>query len=334
MLKKVRNAIAMDLWVLLLDVLAVNASYFLALIIRFYVNFQLRPVAVDRYLPNWSAFAPWYTVICIAVFALWRLYGGMWKYAGINDMNRIIGANACAIVIHVVGSLVFFTRMPITYYIIGGVLQFLMTTIIRFAYRVLLTERKRFVNRRQEKVPVIVVGSGENGRRVVKSLEETDNYHPVAVIAKTSGTMDGTPIHAFSELAKVISAHKVRAVFIADALLTNAQREEIHRLAAESGLEIHDYTGYFSNLGGRLSLTELLSVLHSPVSIVLGGETKSYADGASALEELRMKYTVEDIRGQDITIQLVKQKRMTTQEALMLEYAAEMGEENAPGGPA
>lgn len=72
-MKKAWDAVAKDLWVIVLDIVAVNASYFLALLIRFYVNFQLRPVAVDRYLPNFQAFAPWYTVLCLVVFAAWRL---------------------------------------------------------------------------------------------------------------------------------------------------------------------------------------------------------------------------------------------------------------------
>lgn len=329
-LTKLWRAITQDLWVVLLDVLAVNASYFLALLIRFYVNFQLRPVAVERYLPNLVAFAPWYTVISIVIFMIWRLYGGMWRYAGINDMNRIIAANVCAAIVQIVGSIAFFTRMPITYYIIGAVLQFVMTTTTHFAYRVLLTEKKRLGGKRLEKVLVIVVGAGENGRRVVKSLEETDSYHPVAVIGNSAGMMDGTPIYPLSEMADVIAKHKVKSVFIADPLLTNAQREEINRIA--DGLDIHDYTGYFSNLGGRLSLTELLAVVHSPVSIVVNGATKRYEDGTAALEELKAKYTVEEIKGQDMTIRLVQQKRMTTQEALMLEYAAVMGDEVSPGG--
>lgn len=333
-LTKLWKAISKDLWVVLLDVLAVNASYFLALLIRFYVNFQLRPVAVERYLPNLVTFAPWYTVISIVIFMIWRLYGGMWRYAGINDMNRIIAANVCTSLVQIVGSIAFFTRMPITYYIIGAVLQFVLTATTRFAYRVLLTEKKRLGSKRLEKVPVIVVGAGENGRRVVKSLEETDSYHPVAVIGNSAGTMDGTPIHEFTKLAELIERYGVKSVFIADQLLTNAQREEIKRVA--DGLDIHDYTGYFSNLGGRLSLTELLAVVHSPVSIVVNGETKRYEDGTTALEDLKAKYTVEEIKGQDMTIRLKQQKRMTTQEALMLEYAAVMGgdmdADTTPGG--
>ena len=57
-----------------------------------------------------------------------------------------------------------------------------------------------------------------------------------------------------------------------------------------------------------------------------------YEDGAAALSELRAKYAVEEIKGQDMKIRLVQQKRMTTQQARMRAYAAVMGEDAAPGG--
>ena len=37
-MKKVLDAIAKDLWVVLLDIIAVNAAYILALLIRFFDN--------------------------------------------------------------------------------------------------------------------------------------------------------------------------------------------------------------------------------------------------------------------------------------------------------
>ena len=42
-LKKIWNLVAKDLWIVLLDIVAVNAAYYLALMVRFYVNFEFRP---------------------------------------------------------------------------------------------------------------------------------------------------------------------------------------------------------------------------------------------------------------------------------------------------
>ena len=37
-MKKIWSSIAKDLWVAILDIIAVNAAYFLALLVRFYVR--------------------------------------------------------------------------------------------------------------------------------------------------------------------------------------------------------------------------------------------------------------------------------------------------------
>ena len=84
---------AQNFWTVLLDIVAVNAAYYLTLLLRFYMNGEFREVASNSYMPAFERFAPFYTVLAILVFALFRLYGGMWQFAGINDMNRILGAN-------------------------------------------------------------------------------------------------------------------------------------------------------------------------------------------------------------------------------------------------
>lgn len=323
-LKNIWESVKKDLWVVLLDVVAVNLSYFLALIIRFYVGGFLRPVAVDRYLPAFLAFAPWYTLLCLLFFMGWRLYGGIWRYAGINDMNRIILANLSTSLIHVLGTVIFVERMPITYYLIGGVLQFVFVVCIRFGYRTLLVEKRKL--RRGEKIIAVVVGSGENGRRVVKNLEESEVYKPIAVVGSGSGTMDGVLIKQELELKNV------GAVFIADPLLPSSQREEIKRKCDEQKIELLDYTGYFSNLGGRLSLTELLSTIHAPFSVVIDGKETRYEDGAAALSALTERYMVVDVNGKEMRIKLERQKKPSTQGALDAAYAAVMGDEPPQGG--
>ena len=56
-----------DWIILVLDMIAVNAAYFLALLLRFYVNYEFRPT-VSFYLTDFLTFAPFHTIICIAVF--------------------------------------------------------------------------------------------------------------------------------------------------------------------------------------------------------------------------------------------------------------------------
>ncbi|MBQ8630063.1 MAG: hypothetical protein IJX67_02725 [Oscillospiraceae bacterium] len=298
---KFLQALKRDLWVVLLDVVAVNASYYLALLIRFYVNSEFRPT-VSYLLVDWASFAPWYTVICIAVLMLWRLYGGMWRYAGINDMNRIIAANVCTCVVQVVGTLIFVRRMPITYYAIGAVLQFIFIAAIRFGYRIFLVEKKKLT--RTERIPALVIGSGDLGRRVVNHLEDGGSYHPVAIVGSDAGRMlNGTPVIAFSSLVSAIDEKKIKAVFVADPLLTAENRKEMQRIVAEKEVTIQDYTGYQANTSGRIPLTTLLSLTHGTVTIVVDGQKKTYENPEAVLKDITEKMDVKAISTPEITIQ-------------------------------
>ena len=80
-------------WMLALDALAVNLSFLLALQVRYRVNGTFSDKAASH-MTAFQQFAPYYTVLCLLIFIAFRLYGGVWKYAGFNDLNRILGATA------------------------------------------------------------------------------------------------------------------------------------------------------------------------------------------------------------------------------------------------
>ena len=298
--------------------------------VRFFVNGMLRPIAVNRYMPAFVGFAPWYTVISIAVFVSWRLYGGLWKYAGVNEMNRIILANICTSATHIIGTHFFFTRMPITYHIIGTLLQFALVVMIRFSYRALLAERRRLRSRRLRKMPVLVVGSGEIGRRVIKNLEGTDYCCPAAVIGYEKGSIDGIPIYPLSDFERIMDEKEIGVVFIADPLLKEEERKRIKQKCGNK-VELHDFTGFYSNLGGKLSLTELFSVIHSPIKISINGQETEYSSGEEALGELKDRFTVKMLEGDNIVIDLEHEKTSSAQEALAQAYAAIIGDESFSG---
>ena len=310
---------ARDLWVVVLDLVAVNVSYYLALLIRFFVGGELRAVAVDRYMPAWIGFAPWYSILAIIIFMAWKLYGGMWRYAGINDMNRIILANVCTTILHILGTTLFFTRMPWTYYAIGAVLQFFLVTLIRFAYRLFLVEKTKL--KRVEKVPALVVGSGDLGRKVIRHLEENTPYRAVAILSSSSSgrSLDGIPVLPLDGIKEEIERHGVRAVFIADKELSEGDREKIRSAASE----VTDFTGALSNTTGFLPISSLLSLTEGSVVLVVDGVEKKYGSGRDALESLKDRYAVKSISG--ARIELEKSEDWTA--GFAADYKAVTGEE-------
>ena len=51
-MKRMWSSLAKDLWVALLDIIAVNAAYLLALLVRFFDNVEFRPVDGDFFAVN------------------------------------------------------------------------------------------------------------------------------------------------------------------------------------------------------------------------------------------------------------------------------------------
>ncbi len=305
-IRKWLSGLGRDLWIVLLDIFSVNAAYLLALLVRFYVNFQFRPT-VKHYLTFFWQFAPYYTVICILVFILFRLYGGMWRYAGVNDMNRILLANLVTCAVQVAGTLLFFPRrMPVTYYIIGAVLQLVFMTLSRFAYRIIIVERRKIHRRKLPAARVMIVGAGEMGRRMMRHLEDDTgrSLRPVVVIdTKGNGggqTLDGIPVAEGTErIPEIAAEYHAGTVLIADPLLTPQERVDIRTACQKANLELEDYTGYLSNMGGHVSLTGILETLKGPVILEIGDEKKSFADGEQALLSLSDPYTVAAVSAEN-----------------------------------
>lgn len=319
-LKKLLSSVARDLWVVLLDLVAVNLSYYLALLIRFFVGGELRAVAENRYMPAFLGFAPFYTVLCLLVFMAWRLYGGMWRYAGINDMNRIIGASACTAILHLLGTAIFFTRMPWTYYLIGAVLQFGFVVCIRFGYRVLLVEKKRIGAR--EKIPAMVVGSREFAQKVIKHLEENTPYRAAFILStsRAGRSLDGIPMVSFEELEQTIP--KVKIIFIANKGLTEADREKIREAAGER--EVVDFTGALTNIAGSVPLAALLPLVSGSITLTIDGEKTRYESGAAALEAVKDRMDVKGIKGE---IEIELRKSRVIDNSWIENYTAATGED-------
>lgn len=323
-MKKIWKSIAKDLWIVLLDIIAVNAGYFLALLVRFYVHGEFRPVATSTYLPAFLQFAPFYTILCILVFALLKLYGGMWRYAGLNDMNRIIAASVITAVIQVVGTCLFVQRMPITYYVIGALIQFFLVVAIRFGYRVLLVEKKRISNRKTPTVPSMIIGAGETARKAIHHLEDTPFRATVVVDERDAGkTLDGIPVVA--DFAAALPS--VRAVFIADTALSSEKRKEIKEQTEKAGIELQDYTGYLSNLGGAIPVSSLLELSEGPVKIILEGQITEYASGEEALKNLHDRYDIAGIQSPTVILRKPVSAAFVGFEAWAQQHKEQTGED-------
>lgn len=293
-LSRVKN----DLWVILMDVIAVNAAFILALLLRYYVHFEFKSSALP-FLAAYMRFAPYYTVLCIVVFYLCGLYDSVWRYAGLNDMNRIILASVITAVINVLGTKIFFGGMPKSYYFVGCALQFIMVALIRFSYRFVLAHKQKNERQKAWTVPAMVVGTGDRAREFIHYLEE-DSPFQVMVIAGAYGgrVLDGIPIVDYASIPLQVQYHGVQAVFLADGSLTEAQKAEIRK--GVEGAVVRDYLEYLGD--AYVPAAALLNVMEGPVTTVVDGVERQYGTPQECVDVFTGNYAIKRIRGAKVEL--------------------------------
>lgn len=294
-----RKSFLQRLILLVYDILAVNLSVYLALFTRFYVAHQFHPVSA-RYFFYYGKYAPEYTLFCLIIFAAFKLYSGMWKYAGLNDLTRILAANAATCVGHVVGTIVCGIRMPITVYGISALVQLCLIGAGRLAYRVLQVERDRRWAISKASVNALIVGVGGNAHATVRQLENESIVRPVCMLnfknAAHYSMFDGIPVvNGVENLEKAIEKYHVNLVVLASAAIPKEMKNQIREVCRKQNVEVQSYSGFFDKSGSTVTLRNLAEYSIGAVEIVRNGRRKIYNDCEQALIETEGKYAVKSI---------------------------------------
>ena len=331
------RSLLLKLLLVLFDVFAVNFAYYLALLLRFYVNGEFH-MAGNLFLPLFLRFAPYYTVCCIIVFALFKLYNGMWKYAGLNDINRIVLASLVTCTIQVFGTLLFVRRMPITYYVLGAVIQFVLICASRFSYRIFTVEFTKYASAKNAaSVDVAIVGAGETARMLMRELEtgEGNVAHPVCVVdcRSTEGgrLFDGLPVLiGLDGLRQAAEKYHVKNAIIADSILPEEIRSKVRQLCKELGIEAQDFSVYSHGTGDGISLRKMMECVNGPVELVLDGKTKSFANSEDALLATPGRFLVRAVSAREgmLSVEIAKDTTVlnNTNEAWVHDYEQQTGE--------
>ena len=80
-MKKLEHWKVIAIYLIIYDMIAVNFSYFTALLVRF--DFRYSSIPTD-YFAAWRSFAPIYTIIILAVFGCMHLYNSVWRFASFH----------------------------------------------------------------------------------------------------------------------------------------------------------------------------------------------------------------------------------------------------------
>lgn len=253
-------------FLIVFDLLAVNLAYAFALWLRFDCQFNAIP---ENYYDAWLMFVPIYSVFCIVLFHFMKLYRSMWRFASFNELTRVFLACVIATLFHIVGITLIFERMPISYYFIGAVVQFILVLGIRFSYRFMLLERsKRDKTQKEARAKrVMLIGAGNAGQMIIRDIHAAkevkdricciidDNHN------KWKRYIDGIPIvggrEAILENAK---KYDIEKIYIAIPSLSTKERQELLEICKETGCELKSLPGMYQFVTGDISVNAMKEV--------------------------------------------------------------------------
>ncbi len=265
--------VGVSLFMMLYDVIAVSAAYFLALWLRFDCRFSL---ITPKYLKAWMWFAPLYAAVVIIIFYILRLYKSIWRFASYSELLRVIIASAITITIHSAGitAMVRFykktfrmDRMPISYYVIGAIIQFCLVLGIRFAYRFFLllkTERRR---NKGNGANIMIIGAGSAGQMILRDINSAREIgdRVVCVIDdnrnKQGRYIDGVPVVGGREsILESVEKYHVTKIFLAIPSASMTDRRDILNICQEAGCELKNLPGMYQLVNGEVSVSQLKDV--------------------------------------------------------------------------
>ena len=238
-----------DIMLIAYDFTAVTVSYFFALWFRFDCRFSAIP---DYYLFSWLRFAPIYAIVCIFVFNFFHLYKSIWKFASYIELKRIMYASAILAVAHTVGITLFFRRMPISYYVIGVGIQFLLISFIRFSYRFVLLERskKAMLQQRLDSSRVMLIGAGAAGRMVLRDMiTSTELNERVCCIIdddkeKQGCYLEGIPVVGGREdILLYVKKFKIDKIYLTMPSASAETRRDILNICKETSCQLKSLPG-------------------------------------------------------------------------------------------
>ena len=251
----------------IIDILIVNISYFMALWFRFDCAVSAIP---ETYIEWFTTCAPINSVACVVIFACLRLYNSIWRFASYTELMRTLSATVLNTVVHLLIMVLWRHRMPISYYIIGSVLQLCFALAVRFAYRIVLllrkSKRNSVVNGKTKRV--MLIGAGNAGQMILRDVNRVNQHYNMDICCiiddnsnKWGRYIDGVLVEGGRR--QIISAarkHGIDMIFFAIPSATAEQKRDILNICKETGCEIKSLPGVLQMVSGEVTIGDMREV--------------------------------------------------------------------------
>ncbi len=253
--------------VMFLDVLIILGSYLLALMLRF--DFTISSIPAQYFYAYQRSMIFW-VVATIVTFYAFRLYHSIWSLASLPEVIQSVKAYVVLIPVYLAGILFMDLHMPRSYYFVGYVICFILTTGLRFSYRILrLYLNSRGTSRDGTQVTpddrIMVIGGGAAGQSLLRDLLRRNNLKVCCIIddnpAKRGRTLEGIPIVGDRyNIPDAVRQYDVNHIIYAIPAASEKDRKEILNICQETGCRLQTVPSLNQLVNGEVTVQRLRDV--------------------------------------------------------------------------
>jgi len=249
-----------SVFVFLFDLIAPAVAWAGAFLLRF--NFGFPVPYEDHLLTGLLVLVPAHALVC-----LWAgLYRGLWIFASLPDLRRVLRAVAVSSLVLLVfvaayrGAL----SVPRSTLVLYPMLLAAWMAGGRVAYR-MLKEHRLYGGLTAEGRPVVIVGAGRGGAMLVRELDRVPDWRVVGLVdddpAKWGREVLGRPVFGpIDTLPQVLADEKARHAILAIPSAATAVRRRATDLAIQAGAHVFTVPGVEDLLSGRVAVSSIRPV--------------------------------------------------------------------------
>ena len=242
------------------DMIAAVFAWWFSYLLRF--NFDLTSQFQDEILHTMI----WVVPLQGAVFWGFSLYRGIWRYASVADLRRILFAvvTATALIPMVVVLFRVQAVVPRSVLIIDPLLLMLAMGGSRLVYR-LWKENLLYGNFHLQGEPVLVLGAGAAGIALAKELARSNTWNLVGFldddVIKQGRTLNGYMVFGkLDSLPYWVERFDVTQVIIAMPSVTHQVRKRVVDLASSCKVKALTVPSFEDLLSGRVDISKLRAI--------------------------------------------------------------------------
>lgn len=250
------------------DVILINLASVLALFIRF--EFNVTELIESSFLTNILKSAPATTVLTIVIFVFFKLYRGIWKFAGVDEFLTI--AVACmtsaamsTLLLYIFRAL-FDLNFPKSYPLIYAIFLLAFITALRFSYR-FAGKIKNDIKYNAKLDRVMIIGAGRAGVSVLREYQTSAHSRgKVICMLDNDPKKIGKYIHGVKvvsnckHIADIASKYRIDQIILAIPSASNTAKREIIDACQTTNCKLHIAPTVHQLSNGEIRLEKIRNV--------------------------------------------------------------------------